>query len=93
MTTESSERNGADNRDSGRLSESLNELKNQAANLISAITEDLRGRSGRLSGDAQRQARAAYETVNRQVHERPAAALGVAAALGLMLGWMLARRR
>lgn len=93
MTMEGSERNGADNGASARLSESINELKHQAANLISALTEDLRGRSGRFTGSAQRQARAAYDTVNRQMHERPATALGVAAALGLMLGWMLARRR
>jgi ElaB/YqjD/DUF883 family membrane-anchored ribosome-binding protein len=46
----------------------------------------------RAEGVAAERARAGARVVDETVHENPWAAVGIAAGIGLLVGWMLGRR-
>ena len=51
-----------------------------------------RARIKDMTQSAEAQARAAASDVNRQVHENPWTAVGIAAGAGVVLGFLLARK-
>jgi ElaB/YqjD/DUF883 family membrane-anchored ribosome-binding protein len=71
-----------------KLMADLRAVVRDAENLIGAVAAE----SGEQLGDAGRRAQAAADEIDAQVRSHPWAAVGIAAAAGLLLGLLLGRR-
>ena len=67
------------------------ELRRLRGEVQSAIVETKRVLADR-AGRAQRQAKEAFEVSDRYVHEQPWQTVGIAAAAGLLIGFLIGRR-
>jgi ElaB/YqjD/DUF883 family membrane-anchored ribosome-binding protein len=63
-----------------------------ARNRLADELENIRSRLVELEGRAERRMRVAAHRTDEAVHEHPYGAMGAAAAVGLLLGFVLGRR-
>jgi ElaB/YqjD/DUF883 family membrane-anchored ribosome-binding protein len=71
-----------------KLMADLRAVVRDAENLMGAVAAE----SGEQLGDAGRRAQAAADEIDAQVRRHPWAAVGIAAAAGLLVGLLLGRR-
>lgn len=67
----------------------MEEIANKATRQVQQLADSI----GVNTTELQRRATETYGAVKQQVQDRPALAVGVAAASGLLLGMMLSRRQ
>ncbi|MBI1252265.1 MAG: DUF883 family protein [Alphaproteobacteria bacterium] len=68
-------------------------VRHDLTHLASAIGEEVKARASTFSDMSKVRARRALEQTNKAIRRRPAAALGIAAGAGVVLGLLLAGRR
>jgi ElaB/YqjD/DUF883 family membrane-anchored ribosome-binding protein len=75
------------------VSDGVADVRHDVEQLATTVGAEVKARAGSLSRAAQETTSRAVEATRSQVRERPAAAMGVAAGAGLLLGLLLASRR